>query len=64
MKTKNEKVNHFRKVLLRSFETRCLFANECEFKRQDVELALVEFDVPDEMYVAFVNWEQGLGGGV
>lgn len=60
--TKNQKVNHFRKVLLRSFETMCLFANECGFKRQDVELALVEFDVPDEMYEAFVNWEQG--GGV
>ena len=61
--TKNQKVNHFRKVLLRSFELICLFANECGFKRQDVELALVEFDVPDEMYEAFVNWEQ-VGGGV
>ena len=61
--TKNQKVNHFRKVLLRSFELICLFANECGFTRQEVELALVEFDVPDEMYEAFVNWEQ-VGGGV
>lgn len=61
--TKNQKVNHFRKVLLRSFETMCLFANECGFTRQEVETALVEFDVPDEMYEAFVNWEQ-VGGGV
>ena len=60
--TKNQKVNHFRKVLLRSFELICLFANECGFTRQEVELALVEFDVPDEMYEAFVGWEQG--GGV
>ena len=61
--TKNQKVNHFRKVLLRSFELICLFANECGFTRQEVETALVEFDVPDEMYAAFVNWEQ-VGGGV
>ena len=61
--TKNQKVNHFRKVLLRSFETMCLFANECGFTRQEVETALVEFDVSDEMYAAFVNWEQ-VGGGV
>ena len=61
--TKNQKVNHFRKVLLRSFELICLFANECGFKRQDVGLAVVGFDVPDEMYEAFVNWEQ-VGGGV
>ena len=61
--TKNQKVNHFRKVLLRSFELICLFANECGFTRQEVELALVEFDVSDEMYEAFVNWEQ-VGGGV
>ena len=60
--TKNQKVNHFRKVLLRSFETMCLFANECGFTRQEVETALVEFDVLDAMYEAFVNWEQG--GGV
>lgn len=60
--TKNEKVNHFRKVLLRSFELICLFANECGFTRQEVETALVEFEVSDEMYEAFVNWEQG--GGV
>ena len=61
--TKNQKVNHFRKVLLRSFELICLFANECGFTRQEVETALVEFDVSDEMYEAFVNWEQ-VGGGV
>lgn len=60
--TKNQKVNHFRKVLLRSFELICLFANECGFTRQEVEMALVEFEVSDEMYAAFVNWEQG--GGV
>lgn len=60
--TKNQKVNHFRKVLLRSFELICLFANECGFTRQEVETALVEFEVSDEMYAAFVNWEQG--GGV
>ncbi len=61
--TKNQKVNHFRKVLLRSFELICLFANECGFTRQEVETALVEFDVPDAMYEAFVNWKQ-VGGGV
>lgn len=66
MKRKNPRANHFRKVLLRSFELMCLFANECGFTRQEVELALVEFDVSDEMYAAFVDWieEQGLGGGV
>lgn len=66
MNRKNPRANHFRKVLLRSFELMCLFANECGFTRQEVELALVEFDVPEEMYEAFLGWieEQGLGGGV
>lgn len=66
MNRKNPRVNHFRKVLLPSFELICLFANECGFTRQQVELALVEFDVPDEMYGAFVDWieEQSVGGGV
>lgn len=64
MKHKNPRINHFRKVLLRSFELICLFANECGFTRQEVERALIEFDVSDEMYGAFLGWVDQVGGGV
>ena len=64
MKHKNHRINHFRKVLLRSFELICLFANECGFTRQEVERALIEFDVSDEMYGAFLGWVDQVGGGV